>query len=122
MLQYTPTEERRAPPQQKRRRPYTNPMPECASQQVCNAVFMRLKFVQPLCRCGGGTMCSTRMHPNDGHTVNLLADKDGTISLQSHGIKFLKYIIQHLCLDMTEDDLPDVSIAKLRKNKEQYHR
>ncbi|GFQ80440.1 uncharacterized protein TNCT_354881 [Trichonephila clavata] len=62
-----------------KRRPYSNPMPECASQQVCNAVFMRLKFVQPLCRCPNGMKnpCSTRMHPNDGHTVNLLADKDG---------------------------------------------
>ncbi|GFW40473.1 uncharacterized protein TNCV_1020301 [Trichonephila clavipes] len=62
-----------------KRRPYSNPMPECASQQVCNAVFMRLKFVQPLCRCPNGMKnpCSTRMHPNDGHTVNLLADKEG---------------------------------------------
>nr|XP_015914566.2 uncharacterized protein LOC107444845 [Parasteatoda tepidariorum] len=62
-----------------KRRPYTNPMPECAAQQVCNAVFMRLKFIQPLCKCPNGMKnpCSTRMHPNDGHTINLLADRDG---------------------------------------------
>ncbi|KFM68646.1 hypothetical protein X975_08194, partial [Stegodyphus mimosarum] len=62
-----------------KRRPYSNPMPECASQQVCNAVFMRLKFVQPLCRCAGAftSPCSTRMNPNDGHTINLLSDREG---------------------------------------------
>lgn len=65
-----------------KRRPYSNPMPECAAQQVCNAVFMRLKFVQPLCRCAGAYArpCSTRMNPNDGHTINLLADRDGQVS------------------------------------------
>ncbi|XP_054715090.1 uncharacterized protein LOC129224630 [Uloborus diversus] len=62
-----------------RRPTYSRPLPECTAQQVCNAVFMRFKFVQPKCTCRSSykSPCSTRMHPNDGHTINLLTDRDG---------------------------------------------
>ncbi|XP_045600931.1 uncharacterized protein dsx-c73A isoform X2 [Procambarus clarkii] len=47
-------------------------LPECATQQVCNAVYKRLQFTQPLCQCPQGSdPCSTSFLPNDDRTIEL---------------------------------------------------
>nr|XP_053647159.1 uncharacterized protein LOC128698793 [Cherax quadricarinatus] len=47
-------------------------LPECATQQVCNAVYKRLKFTQPLCQCPQGSdPCSTSYLANDDRTIEL---------------------------------------------------
>ncbi|XP_042213062.1 uncharacterized protein LOC121860095 isoform X2 [Homarus americanus] len=47
-------------------------LPECATQQVCNAVYKRLKFTQPLCQCPQGSdPCSVSYLPNDERSIEL---------------------------------------------------
>ncbi|XP_076042225.1 doublesex cognate 73A [Oratosquilla oratoria] len=47
-------------------------LPECATQQVCNAVYKRLDFVQPLCACPPlSDPCSASFLSNDEHTLEL---------------------------------------------------
>ncbi|KAF2358155.1 hypothetical protein FHG87_011087 [Trinorchestia longiramus] len=49
-----------------------NALPECATQQVCNAVYVRLNMTQPLCSCPAlTTACSASMSPDDKHTIEL---------------------------------------------------
>jgi len=49
-------------------------LPDCASQQVCNAVYLRLNFSTPLCACPEpGDPCSASTLPTDGHTLRLTA-------------------------------------------------
>ncbi|XP_043277304.1 uncharacterized protein F26C11.3 [Venturia canescens] len=51
-------------------------LPECAVQQVCNAVYVRLNFTQPLCACPGRYRdpCSASLDSNDLHTTELVTD------------------------------------------------
>ncbi|KAL7648684.1 UNVERIFIED_CONTAM: hypothetical protein RMT77_000591 [Armadillidium vulgare] len=47
-------------------------LPECATQQVCNAVYIRLNFTQPLCACPAlSDPCSASYLSNDQHTIEL---------------------------------------------------
>jgi len=51
-------------------------LPDCASQQVCNAVYLRLNFSIPLCACPEpGDPCSASTLPSDGHSLGLTADQ-----------------------------------------------
>merc|ERR1719205_409291 len=51
-------------------------LPDCASQQVCNAVYLRLNFSVPLCACPEpGDPCSASTLPSDGHSLGLTADQ-----------------------------------------------
>ncbi|XP_020708896.2 uncharacterized protein LOC105693432 isoform X1 [Athalia rosae] len=51
-------------------------LPECAVQQVCNAVYVRLNFTQPLCACPGRYRdpCSASLDSDDQHTTELVTD------------------------------------------------
>ncbi|KAF4525812.1 hypothetical protein B566_EDAN009920 [Ephemera danica] len=55
-------------------------LPECAIQQVCNAVYVRLNFTQPLCACplGHRDPCSASLRTDDLHTTELVTDPRGT--------------------------------------------
>lgn len=45
-------------------------LPECASQQVCNAVYLRLNFSTPLCACPEpGDPCSASTLATDNHSL-----------------------------------------------------
>jgi len=55
-------------------------LPECASQQVCNAVYLRLNFSTPLCACPEpGDPCSASTLATDNHSLRLSADKGGKV-------------------------------------------
>ncbi|CAM1331517.1 Uncharacterised protein g10596 [Pycnogonum litorale] len=56
-------------------------LPECTTQQVCNALYVRLNRTQNLCSCPTGVYdkCSTSLSPDDGHSVRLIADNTGKI-------------------------------------------
>lgn len=50
-------------------------LPECASQQVCNSVYLRLNFSTPLCACPEpGDPCSASTLATDNHSLRLSAD------------------------------------------------
>jgi len=52
-------------------------LPACASQQVCNAVYLRLNFSTPLCACPEpGDPCSASTLDSDNHSLRLSADTD----------------------------------------------
>jgi len=48
-------------------------LPECATQQVCNAVYTRFNFTQPLCACADRFQgpCSASLQRNDQHTIEV---------------------------------------------------
>ncbi|KAF7287777.1 hypothetical protein GWI33_003409 [Rhynchophorus ferrugineus] len=48
-------------------------LPECAIQQVCNAVYVRLNWTQPLCACPSRYRdpCSASLNSDDLHTTEL---------------------------------------------------
>ncbi|KAK3885963.1 hypothetical protein Pcinc_009866 [Petrolisthes cinctipes] len=47
-------------------------LPECATQQVCNAVYKRLNFTQPLCQCPSRSdPCSASLNTNDERSIEL---------------------------------------------------
>jgi len=55
-------------------------LPSCASQQVCNTVYLRLNFSTPLCACPAeGDPCSASTLPDDGHSFRLKADNTGEV-------------------------------------------
>ncbi|XP_053611967.1 uncharacterized protein dsx-c73A [Plodia interpunctella] len=51
-------------------------LPECAIQQVCNAVYVRLNYTQPLCACPERYRdpCSASLNADDLHTTRLTTD------------------------------------------------
>jgi len=50
-------------------------LPDCASQQVCNAVYLRLNFSTALCACPEpGDPCSASNLHTDGHSLRLASD------------------------------------------------
>lgn len=68
-------------------------LPECASQQVCNAVYLRLNFSTPLCACPGeGDPCSASTLPDDGHSLRLSADKTGEVLTLAKTCEYTKDI------------------------------
>ncbi|GAB0092926.1 uncharacterized protein DMENIID0001_079780 [Sergentomyia squamirostris] len=52
-------------------------LPECAIQQVCNAVYVRLNYTQPLCACPSRYRdpCSASLNEDDLHTTKLIGDR-----------------------------------------------
>ncbi|XP_025424924.1 uncharacterized protein LOC112693884 [Sipha flava] len=56
-------------------------LPECAVQQVCNAVYVRLNYTQPLCACPSRYKepCSASLNADDLHTTELSTDTTGKI-------------------------------------------
>lgn len=48
-------------------------LPECATQQVCNALFVRMNHTQQLCECSTNFnwQCSSDPISDDGHTIEL---------------------------------------------------
>lgn len=57
-------------------------LPECATQQVCNAIFVRMNYTQKLCECGSNYnwKCSNTLDPQDGHTIELTRKFDKRVS------------------------------------------
>ncbi|KAL7046173.1 hypothetical protein ACKWTF_002501 [Chironomus riparius] len=51
-------------------------LPECAVQQVCNAVYARLNYTQPLCVCPPRYRdpCSASLNEDDNHTITLVGN------------------------------------------------
>ncbi|XP_065088644.1 serine-rich adhesin for platelets [Ochlerotatus camptorhynchus] len=51
-------------------------LPECAIQQVCNAVYVRLNYTQPLCACPPRYRdpCSASLNEDDNHTIKLVGN------------------------------------------------
>ncbi|XP_050519448.1 uncharacterized protein LOC114339964 [Diabrotica virgifera virgifera] len=58
-------------------------LPECAIQQVCNAVYIRLNWTQPLCACPSRYRdpCSASLNSDDQHTTELMTDKNSRRAL-----------------------------------------
>uniref|UniRef100_A0A8D8VTS5 Uncharacterized protein n=2 Tax=Cacopsylla melanoneura TaxID=428564 RepID=A0A8D8VTS5_9HEMI len=56
-------------------------LPECAVQQVCNAVYVRLNYTQPLCACPSRYRepCSASINADDFHTTELTTDPKGQV-------------------------------------------
>ncbi|CAH0772256.1 unnamed protein product [Bemisia tabaci] len=56
-------------------------LPECAVQQVCNAVYIRLNYTQPLCACPSRYRepCSASLDTDDLHTTELSVDPRGKV-------------------------------------------
>lgn len=53
-------------------------LPECAAQQVCSALYVRLNRTQPLCQCSSGQFkepCSTTDYV-DEHSIKLISSSD----------------------------------------------
>ncbi|KAL3290220.1 hypothetical protein HHI36_023579 [Cryptolaemus montrouzieri] len=52
-------------------------LPECAIQQVCNAVYIRLNWTQPLCACPSRYRdpCSASLNADDLHTTELMVER-----------------------------------------------
>lgn len=59
-------------------------LPECATQQVCNAIFVRMNYTQKLCECSSNYnwKCSNNLDPQDGHTIELTRKFDKRIYTQ----------------------------------------
>lgn len=59
-------------------------LPECATQQVCNAIFVRMNYTQKLCECSSNYnwKCSNTLDPQDGHTIELTRKFDKRIYTQ----------------------------------------
>lgn len=57
-------------------------LPECATQQVCNAIFVRMNYTQRLCECSNNFnwKCSNNLDPQDGHTIELTRKFDKRVS------------------------------------------
>lgn len=58
-------------------------LPECAIQQVCNAVYVRLNWTQPLCACPSRYRdpCSASLNADDLHTTELMTDRNSKRAL-----------------------------------------
>ncbi|XP_017772395.1 PREDICTED: uncharacterized protein LOC108559577 isoform X2 [Nicrophorus vespilloides] len=58
-------------------------LPECAIQQVCNAVYVRLNWTQPLCACPSRYRdpCSASLNSDDLHTTELMTDRNSRRAL-----------------------------------------
>nr|XP_023016623.1 uncharacterized protein LOC111505944 [Leptinotarsa decemlineata] len=58
-------------------------LPECAIQQVCNAVYVRLNWTQPLCACPSRYRdpCSASLNSDDLHTTELMTDRNSRKAL-----------------------------------------
>ncbi|XP_065166311.1 mucin-2 [Atheta coriaria] len=58
-------------------------LPECAIQQVCNAVYVRLNWTQPLCACPSRYRdpCSASLNSDDQHTTELQVDRNSKRAL-----------------------------------------
>ncbi|KAK6644055.1 hypothetical protein RUM43_000320 [Polyplax serrata] len=55
-------------------------LPECAIQQVCNAVYVRLNYTQPLCACPSRKEpCSASLNADDQHTTELVTATSGKV-------------------------------------------
>lgn len=56
-------------------------LPECAIQQVCNAVYVRLNYTQPLCACPSRYRepCSASLNSDDLHTTELATSPNGKV-------------------------------------------
>ena len=62
--------------------------------QVCNAVYVRLNFTQPLCACPSRYRdpCSASNNADDLHSTELITDPRGKVSYIAHKAK-QKYVI-----------------------------
>ena len=60
-------------------------LPECANQQVCSALFVRLNHTRKLCECSRefNWQCNTLSKANDGHTIELSKRSDKKVNLLS---------------------------------------
>lgn len=58
-------------------------LPECAIQQVCNAVYVRLNYTQPLCACPSRYRdpCSASLNEDDLHTTKLTGDSSRKVKI-----------------------------------------
>jgi len=63
---------------------YRNNLPECAAQQVCSALFVRMNYSQPLCQCSENFNweCNSETTVDDGHTVELTRRYDKKVYTQ----------------------------------------
>jgi len=59
-------------------------LPECATQQVCNALFVKINVTQHLCECSSNYNweCSSDPNAGDGHTIELTRRYDKKVYTQ----------------------------------------
>ena len=59
-------------------------LPECATQQVCNTLFVRMNHTQRLCECSRNYDWGCNSHPakEDGHTIELTRRHDKKVYTQ----------------------------------------
>lgn len=60
---------------------FTIPMVLSVFFQVCNAVYVRLNWTQPLCACPSRYRdpCSASLNSDDQHTTKLMTDKKSKV-------------------------------------------
>lgn len=63
-------------------------LPECANQQVCSALFVRLNHTRKLCDCSRefNYQCNTLSKANDGHTIELSKRSDKKVCFETQFI------------------------------------
>jgi len=92
-------------------------LPECASQQVCNAVYLRLNFSTPLCACPEeGDPCSASTLPDDGHSLSLSADRTGEVLTLAKTCEFTNNI--RYCTN--NKDWSILALQNIRTGKAHY--
>ncbi|KAG9509634.1 hypothetical protein GZH46_01840, partial [Fragariocoptes setiger] len=69
-------------------------LPECATQQVCNAIFVNMSYTQRLCECSSNYnwKCSFNTDAQDGHTIELTRKYDKRIYTQIKTCEPLKEV------------------------------
>jgi hypothetical protein len=63
---------------------YRHNFPECSTQQVCNALFVRMNHSQHLCECPSNFNweCNSNSNTDDGHTIELTRRYDKKVYTQ----------------------------------------
>lgn len=69
-------------------------LPECATQQVCNAIFVKMNYTLRLCECSSSFnwRCSSEPNDRDGHTIELTRKYDRSIYTQIKTCEPLKEV------------------------------
>ncbi|KAI9551825.1 hypothetical protein GHT06_022161 [Daphnia sinensis] len=104
-------------------------LPECATQQVCNAVYTRFNFTQPLCACADRFQgpCSASIARNDFHTIEVGMKKNAKKGTGKSGRGFKSPTLVKTCEETklirecrSPQDWALLALQNVRTGKSQY--
>ncbi|KAK4036368.1 Uncharacterized protein APZ42_018398 [Daphnia magna] len=104
-------------------------LPECATQQVCNAVYTRFNFTQPLCACADRFQgpCSASIARNDFHTIEVGMKKNAKKGTSKTGRGFKSPTLVKTCEETklirecrSPQDWALLALQNVRTGKSQY--